>query len=537
MLCLRARVAAALLILGAARISAQRASDSAGTHLLSRLVTVGSPEEDGLRNAQLLGRPSSFPMLMRAAHLRDADTTARSLRRLRWNWISPIVELTWNSDIAFSLNDGAQWAGRGLTSSVLGGVHARVGRVAVSVVPQVWSTQNRPFVVLPGADPSRNGFASPWHAGLVSADLPQRFGYRSTTAFGLGESAAWFSGKRVTAGLSSEAQWWGPGIRNALVMSNNAGGIPHAFVRTTSPIRLHGGDLEARWIIGALSESRFFDSNPANDLRSLSGGIVTFSPALERNLTAGIARVVYANIGGLEALPARGLDVLLRWGSGFNVRAASGGRAAEQLTSLFGRWVLPSSAAEVYGEWARILLPTSVKSVLVAPQFTQGFTVGLQWLPALGSDRHLRLQAELTNLEQSPPSRADDTLSFYASSVVPQGYTQRGQVIGAAIGPGSSSQWLALDYLTGARSAGVFGGRIRWDTDAYYRQPTSVLYFAYDVSLFGGLRATSHLMGRAIAAELWFQHRYNYLFQNPDFGFSRAGTFDRDNVTARLRVH
>jgi hypothetical protein len=534
----RRRLAATLLVLGAERAHSQKPASAPDTlRRDANPIVVGSPQDDRRRTLQLLGVRELRGALMRSASATPIDTTVASGEGLQWRLLRPQLDLTWNSGMAFSLNDGPQWTGRGLSAAFGGGLRASVGRAHLILLPQVWTTANEGFPVLPGLDPQRSSFASPWHAGLISADLPQRFGYRRTTAFDLGESAAWIILKGVSAGVATESQWWGPGVRNALLMSNNAGGIPHAFVRTPTPIRTRAGDFEAKWMIGTLTESRFFDSDSLNDLRSLSGAVVTFTPIVEPNLTVGAARVVYARIPGVGALPARALDAFGRWGEGANLRAARYGRAAEQLTSLFGRWVFPASSAEVYGEWGRIVLPASLKSMLVAPQFTQGFTIGLQWLPEINPEARLRLHLEMTNLEQSPASRSADTLSFYVSSVVPQGYTHRGQVIGAAIGPGSSSQWLALDYLRGERSAGVFAGRIRWDTDAYYTQPTSVVYLAYDVSIFAGLRAAARILGRETAAEFWLQQRYNYLFQNPDYGYSRDGAFDKRIVTAKLRFY
>jgi hypothetical protein len=443
--------------------------------------------------------------------------------------------LIWNSRIPSSLNDGPAWAGRGLTASVAGGISAQLGRIHANLVPQLWRTQNLPFAIVPGGDTTRNGFASPWQTGPQSADLPIRFGYKPTAVIEVGESAVWFDHSGLAAGVSTESQWWGPGIRNALIMSNNAGGIPHAFLRTANPVRTRLGTLEGRWIIGQLTESRFFDSDPGNDARSLSGAVVTLSPAFEPAFTVGVARVVYANVSGAGALPPRALDVFRGW----HPRRDSVSRrtgAPEQLMSVFARYVLPASAAEVYGEWGRILLPVSMRSLLIAPQFTQGFTLGVQWAPEVTPVARVRIQAEVTNLEQSPPSRAADTLSFYASSLVPQGYTQRGQVIGAAIGPGSSSQWLALDWLQAGRSAGVFMGRIRWNTDAYYLQPIGQVESA-DVSVFLGVRGDARVLGRNLAAEVWLQRRLNFLFQNAAYGYSTSGTFDQRNITTALRIY
>lgn len=492
---------------------------------------------DRLRQETLRGTLTGTTQLIRAASGFSVDTAARPWNQVRWAFLGPMVDATSNSSIPYSVNDGAQWAGRGLTYAIAAGVRAELGRVRIHLVPEFWRAENRQFAFLPGGDPTRSPFSSPYHAGTLSADLPLRFGADPIAAFDLGESALWLTSRGLSAGLSNESLWWGPGIRNAIVMSNNAGGVPHAFLRTAVPIRTRIGAVEGRWIIGSLVESRFFDRDPTNDLRSLSGIVATLAPAVAPDLTVGVSRVVYENIGSAAALPARSLDALFRWGGGFNVRWASGGRAAEQMTALFSRWVFPESRAEVYGEWVRILLPVRVRDLLVAPQFTQGFTAGIQWLPydAPGGTR-VRVQAEVTNLEQSPESQASDTISFYSSTVVPHGYTQRGQVVGAAIGPGASSQWIAADYVTTKRSFGVFVGRIRWDNDAYYRQPTSIAHFSFDVSVFSGVRASARYLERELSAEISLQRRYNFLFQNSLYGYARDTAFDRENVSVRICI-
>ena len=497
---------------------------------------IGTPQADRQRMSQLSGGGIVRMSLIQSASA-NADTTPLPWNRHQLGIIHPRVDLTWNSQIPFSLNDGPQWAGRGVTATVAGGVHARVGRVSATLAPAIWHAQNRPTVVLPSGDPLRRGFANPWHFGTLSADLPLRFGHAPTTAIDLGESAVWYTARGVAAGLSNESQWWGPGIRNALVMSNNAGGFPHAFVRTAAPMRVPHGSIEARWLVGGLLESRFFDTHTANDLRSLSGAVVTFTPSLDSGLTAGIARVVYSAVPGPGALPARAFDVIFRWGEGSSVRSARYGRAAEQLTTLFGRWAFPESGAEVYGEWARMILPASLRSLLAAPQYSQGFTLGTQLVIRSAREPRYRVQLEFTNLEQSPKSKAQNTVSFYTSAVVPQGYTHRGQVLGAAIGPGSSSQWIALDRIGRAFDVGVMAGRIRWDTDAYYTQTTSIYYLSYDASVYSGVRAASRAFGREIAGEILWQRRYNYLFQNALEGWSQDPVFDKSNVTVRLRYH
>ena len=106
-----------------------------------------------------------------------------------------------------------------------------------------------------------------------------------------------------------------------------------------------------------------------------------------------------------------------------------------QILTLFGRLVIPGEGAEVYAEWCRRRLPGSLRDALERPEHTQAYTLGAGWARAAGAGR-LRLQAEHTYAEKSPTYRAEPTGSWYAGRAVPQGYTHRGQVLGAALGPG-----------------------------------------------------------------------------------------------------
>ena len=145
----------------------------------------------------------------------------------------------------------------------------------------------------------------------------------------------------------------------------------------------------------------------------------------------------------------------------------------------------------------------------------------------------LRLQSEITYLEQSLVFPDRPLADFYQGYASPQGYTQRGQSIGAATGPGSSSQWIAVDYMPREWQAGVFVGRIRWDNDALYRQGAAT-FLRHDVSVFSGIRGGLRTRFTDLQSEITFARRYNYLFQN---GFANPGGFrtvDINNVTLTL---
>jgi hypothetical protein len=495
------------------------------------LTTPGSEPDDRERTAQLLGDAPLAGYLVRSTWSRTPAPADGS--RIRLGLVGPELATAWNSRLPWSQNDAAVWAGRGLTTSVTGGFRLESGRVSLVVAPQVGFAQNRALAGLPPALVESGGLVLPWYGGSTSADLPLRFGDEGITFVDPGQSALTVRAGGAAFGASTESLWWGPGIRNALVMSDNAPGIPHLFLRTGSPLSTPLGRFEARWMIGALAESEYFDTISSNDVRSLSGLAATFTPRGEPGLTLGAARTVQATVDGTGSVLPRAGDVFFRWGG----TAAADSADFEQITSLFGRWVFPDDGVEVYGEWARTEMPRSLGDFLDYPNHSQGYTLGLQWARRMRAESALRLHGEVTYLEQSASFRMRDVKRYYTSHVVPQGYTHRGQVIGAAIGPGASSQWLAADYLAGGWRVGLFGGRTRWDNDAFYGYTPPWGFLGHDVSVYGGVRGSYAFAGLRLDAELTRGNRFNFLYQNRGRSWETADdAVDVTNHSLRLTL-
>lgn len=495
---------------------------------MAPLILVAGQNADRLRLEQLQGRAESAPGFF----IRSASSLTPKPTSSRW-WsasvIAPEIYVAHNTALPFSINDGAVWAGVGISSRLLAGFQVTAGPLRVIVAPELIRADNDFFLLrdtirfyAPPVPEERRGggFVFPWYAlGPYSIDLPQRFGSRPIERLDAGQSTAILEYRGVAGGVSNESQWWGPGIRNALVLSNNAPGFPHLFIRTAKPWRNRVGTVEARLLVGGLTESRYFDTTSTNDLRSLSGFAVTLQPGFEKNLVLGATRAVYATSKGWERIPGRLLDAFAATGRPNN-RALSdsalapGGR--DQIFSLFARWVFPNDGFEAYTEWARLEFPLSIRDLLIAPNHSQGYTLGLQWArPAFRPEGRIRLQAEVTSVEQSASFRDRPQGSFYTSRRVIQGYTQRGQPLAAGIGPGASGQWLAADYIEPSWSFGIFGGRIRWNEDIHstYGFPIYQGYCIHDVSIFPGAKGSVGNRLGYITADVTFGNRLNAYFQ------------------------
>lgn len=491
---------------------------------------------DRARLGQLIG-PAGLSASATASH--DSATTGFSVARVR-------ALIAWNSRLPYGFNDGPLWAGRGLNASLTGGLgwRARTGaaRIEAVVAPTITHSENRPFFIVPYPGSDRSSFASPWHLDRQSADLPLRFGEAAFTTIGPGESALTVTVRGVAFGASTAAAWWGPAIRNTLILSSNAPGVPRAFLRTASPVRIPGGHLDAELIAGTLTESRFFDPDPATDYRSVSGLRLAFTPALDTGLTIGLSRVVYGPARGAGSFAPRALEALTWWrplaSLGDSLPDGASVQERDQLTSIFARWVFPEAGAELYAEWARQELPRSFHELLESPQHTQGFTIGTQWARRIQAPQGIvRVQTELSELRQNQVYPGRYPPDFYTGRATLHGWTQRGQLLGAGIGPGANSQWIATDWLATEWQGGMFLGRIRWEDDALYRQP-HVRFTRHDVTLLYGGRGAWRGPRFDYGGSLTIQRRLNYLFQNEalNAGETNGNPVDITNVSLVLSM-
>lgn len=494
----------------------QVTGDSAASARQPSLVLVTSEVVDQLRTKQLVsGVHSGQSLLMRSASSLTPTVTSPN-GRWRASRISPQILAVINSAMPFSQNYGSLWAGRGMSIRTLLGFKLENERTRLILAPEMVLSANSDWPLrgdfyAPELPPGRSKYNLPYYVGAFTIDQPMRFGDKPVRRIDLGQTSAMRKVGQLYFGLSNESEWWGPGIRNAIVLSNNAPGFPHLFLRTARPLATRLGNVELRWLVGGLKESAYFDTVSTNNLRSLASIAATLQTRWDPDLSIGIARSVYGPTSGWGTIAWRWFDVFAR-----TTRSDSTGAGKDQLFTLFGRWVFPEDGVEVYSEWGRLRLRPNLRDLLIAPNHTQGYTLGLQWRGSGWRDGAFRAQGEITQLEQSATFRDTPGPSWYTSTRAIQGYTNRGEMLGASIGPGASSQWVALDYLKQQWRLGAFGGRIRWNEDVHsnFGFPAYAAYCNHDVSMYGGIRGAK--VGRlgSLTADLTIQNRLNAFFQN-----------------------
>ena len=449
--------------------------------LASQTLPVGASEEEYLRLLQVAGLATAGSFNVRPfvtfegipdsvahpwrARLGIRGSSGAASPRVT---LDPVgVRLVANSGYPNGGNDGAIWAGKGLTGALDAGVTLEWKHLSATLHPVAWYAQNASFVLAPVARSGAPQYAYPWRI----IDLPQRFGPGRVTIVDPGQSTVRLTVGSVTAGFGTENLWWGPGIHSSILMSDNAAGFPHGMLATSRPVDVKIAMLEAQWIWGRLQDSGWLDAvATSRHGRFLTGAVVSLTFKRLEGLSLGMARVFTAMV------PDAGLDrgeylLIFQRTSKQSFQSTEnpeGSDKRDQMVSFFARWVIPGGGFEAYGEWARNDHGVHLRDYLLEPEHAQAYTLGFQKTLSLTGERILVLGGELTHLERAPTFQVRDEPIFYAHHLVLPGYTQRGQVIGSALGPGGNGQHLSVDVYSSWGRAGAFLLRQVHDNDAYW---------------------------------------------------------------------
>lgn len=427
---------------------------------------VGSEWEEYLRYLQTLGAAAPYPWSLRALSPREIDRVlpvdslhpwrarqpqpADSAAGPAVRWISPRVDVAHNTAFPHGINDGAVWAGKGLTTAVRGGVSLRYGPLSATLLPVVFRAENEAFPLAGGTGSGRDPYADPMGVGI---DLPQRFGEGAYHRIDPGQSTIRVDFPAVTIGVSTANQAWGPATTHPLLLGNNAPGFAHAFVGTGSPLNVGVGRLHGRFMLGELEQSAHSPAPDSIRDRLMSGMVVVFVPRGLPGLELGGARLLTTRrYPGVLKHHLRGVFNPLLKSQSIERDDDSVEGTADQLASVFARWVAPGSGFEFYGEYARDDHSWDMRDFLLEPDHAAGYMVGFRKAWRMADTRILAVRGEVLNTKASHLRRLRNPGIFYAGSGIPQGHTHRGQVLGSAAAFGGSGSVLAADlYHPGGR--------------------------------------------------------------------------------------
>lgn len=386
----------------------------------------------------------------------------------RFRIYGPELFSSFNSAAPYGQNDGLLWQGKGLNASLTGGLRFEGWGFELTFKPQIAFSQNTSFEIMTSAYESEYGYIWSYGAGAM-VDAPQRFGDDLLAAFSWGDSEIRYTWKALTVGAGTQSIWLGPAKINPLMHSNNAVPYPKldAGIRRM-PLNLFGwysGEIEARLWAGRLAESDFFDSNPDNDHRLISGLSVAYAPGFIPGLSLFANRTFLADWKPENALYIPELFLVsLR-----NSEQVQG--AEDQRAGLGFSYLLPEAGFEVYGELALDDYVAGTNGYIRYPFHTIAYTAGMAKAFELQPTEGVYglLSAEFHTSEMSQDFQFQWPSTFYGHHQIAQGYTSGGQWLGPGSGTGGNAQYLdfSIFYPRGRLDAFVY--RINPDNDYLYK--------------------------------------------------------------------
>jgi hypothetical protein len=429
-------------------------------------VFVGSETENYLRYLQSAGIVRPYPWSVRSfspaeldrlvptdsahpwsgARLLASDTTPG---RLRVGLVAPRVAATFNSSFPYGSNDGPIWAGKGLTSAVEAGFWARFGPLSLVVAPLLFRAENGGFDLYDNGRTGPLSYGDPQFPHEV--DLPQRFGDGAYTRLDPGQSTLRVELPFVVAGVSTANQQWGPASEHPVILGNNAGGFLHAFLGTPAPVNLWIGRAHGRVVWGRLSQSGYTDVGADTASRLMTGVVATFTPRGVPGLEVGAARFYHSpwpegGISGGDLL--KPFEGILKEDVDATGMGPDGSTDVDnQLFSVFMRWVFAPAGLEVYGEFGREDHNWDFRDLVLEPDQQSAYTAGFRKLWLRPESRALGLRGEVMNSQVSHLIQARPQGPFYRHTMMRQGHTNRGQILGSPAGLGGAGAMLAADYF------------------------------------------------------------------------------------------
>ncbi len=395
----------------------------------------------------------------------------------------------YNSLVPYNRNNGSMIPNRGYQHIISPGIFFKVGPLSIKLKPENHFSQNLSF----------NGFWEGHYPVIWSkryklwnhVDIPERFGEKRHNNNLIGQSNIKLSWKKISIGFSTENIWWGPSLRNSIMMSNHARGFKHLFFKSNRPVITPIGNFEWQIITGRLESSGYTPPrtdfeyagtklyvrkinqlNNPNDWRYLQGYIISFSPKLIDGLSIGFIRWVQMYSALLEGkywwlegsptyFPA--FKNLFRKSDVYENYEAQ----TDQAAGVFLKWLWKDSKAEFYAEFHHNDSKQNLRDLLLDSDHSRAVTLGFQKIFRLSNSNYL-FNWEWTQMEQTASRLLRNAGSWYEHRWVYHGYTNYGEVLGSGIGPGSNSQYFSINKVNERERIGLGFEIIDQDNDFYH---------------------------------------------------------------------
>ena len=471
-------------------------------------------------------------------------------KKVKYGFLPVSIFQQYNSKLPYGWNDGPMIPAKGYQTLISGGAYFNYSHLEIQIKPELVYAQNSDFPVFFSYTRSNTETYNYIHLFQNLIDQPEKFGSASYSKLLAGQSYIRLRYGKFAMGFSTENMWWGPGIRNSLIMTNNAAGFPHFSIQTTSPVKTGIGSFEAIMIMGNLKNSNTYSFDTSlkvngtkvfhtkNDSgRYVNGLSITYQPKWLPGLFLGANRLFVAYVNNRPNNFTGFFPVFSTFFKNTNGFLADSVKYG-QIASLFFRLLLPKEKAEVYGEYGRNDHSWNLTDFILQPEHSGAYILGVKKIFDLKPGKpKIECLLEVSHLEEAKTIYTRPQTPWYTHSLVRQGFTQEGQVLGAGIGPGSNSQTFQTTIFSKKRSYGYKFERVVNNNDYQY-----ITYSSPKkpwVTLSNSLFFNQQFKNILVSANINYIKVYNYEwvtnYQNPNNYWDYKGN-DFNNFQLQLSL-
>ncbi len=345
-----------------------------------------------------------------------------------------------NTNHPYGGNDGAMSYSKGYQFQISGGVFAQFKNIKLLLRPEYVQTASQEYKTS-----SYWGEVNPAYKKLL-----------------LGNSSLRFDLGKISMGVSTQNLWWGPGIYNSLLMSNNAQGFFHYSINSNRPIKNFLGTFQFQVISATLTQDSLqgYENNGLRRRninksdRFLSSLAVDYQPSFLKNISFGINRSLQSYKDRLPTdFVQKNIPVLSAFfGSTSTARDTF---PQDQTVSIYTKWMFPKSHAELYYQFAYNDAKANWRDFWLDMSHSTAYILGFKKLFILKDEKYLDLGMEVMKLGQTPSYLHRNAGNFYEHSQISEGYTNQNQIMGAGSGFGNNMQTIQLSMNKGWNKIGI----------------------------------------------------------------------------------
>jgi len=369
----------------------------------------------------------------------DFNVFTRNLKKVNYNLIPLSLQQKYTSDHPFGWSDGVFKNAKGYQSILSSGVNINYKNLLINIAPEYLYTENK--------------------NNPAFQNLPKV--YKTY----LGNSFVYLNIKNIIFGVSNQNLWWGPGVFNSLLMSNNAPGFMHFNISTVTPIKTFIGSFEFQLIGGKLTRdlsqgletlsmnkpdslNLYFpyikDYSQFND-RYFNGISISFNPKFFKHFHLGIERA-FQNYTR-ESIPNNFIQNYLPIFSLFTRNDYEDQINRDQYIAINGRWLFPKDHAEIYFESGFNDAFQNLRDFSLDLEHATAYIFGFKKLDLLSYRKYITYNLEFTRLSQTPSYLHRQAGNWYKNAQILEGYTNDNQIMGTGGGLGNNIQTLSVGYI------------------------------------------------------------------------------------------